>query len=111
MTNDVSLAHLEARHDAERADARHRLEAAEELLAHYRYQIDRIRDDFHPHAARQGVSDDPGFRSGFQRVSEFAEENIRSATHVIGEFEEEFRSLTTQHDEERERFLAVQCQQ
>ena len=107
MTDDASLAHLEARQDTERADARRRLEAAEELLAQYRSQIDRIRDDFHQHAARQGVSDDPGFRSGFQRVSEFAEENIRSATRVIREFEEEFRSLLTQHDEERERFLVV----
>lgn len=110
MSAHTSLAALENAHDEAITAARNQIEQADEHLSYYRSQIARIQESFHEHATRQGISDDPGFRIGLQRVTEECEENVWQASRMIAELDEDLQSLATRHAQEREDFLENQRQ-
>lgn len=110
MTGAESLAELEARQDEERAGARARLEVADETFQRYRMEIHRIQEAFYEHAGRRGIGDDPGFRSGFHRVLETSDEQLRAGQRLIEEQADAFDAMAREHDDERERLLAERRQ-
>lgn len=108
MTGRESLARLEARQDEERAAARRRLEAADEMLQLYRREIRRVQEAFYEHAEQRGVGGDPGFRSGFQRVLEHSDDLLRAGQNVVDEQAEDLDAMVRRQDDEREDFIAEQ---
>ena len=108
MVNDTSLGALEDAQQQESRTARQRIELAEEYLAHYRSRIHMVQESFYELSARHGIQDDPGLRTELQRVSEVADENTRHTGWKIAELEEDHQTMTSQHAEERERFIEHQ---
>ncbi len=108
MTDYRSLRELEDAQDRESADARQRMELAEECVAHYRWQITRLQEDFSLLANSEGFADAPGFRAELQAVADRVDENVWEAGRVLARFAEEDEEMRFHHQRERERFLAEQ---
>ena len=106
MVTYRSLAELEDAHAQERANARRRIEAAEDYLGLYRSQIDQVGEVFSAFGAQEGVADDPVFRHELQRVAETSGENVAYAGRRISELEDDYDALLREQDQQREHFLA-----
>ena len=105
MVTYRSLADLEDAHDEESTAVRRRLEDAEEHLAYYRSQIDRLEESAYQAVAYHGAADDPEFRSELQRFRDRNEQAVHEADRVIARHQEEYEELRMQHAKERERFI------
>ena len=105
MTQYGSLRELEEAQDQESADARQRMEFAEECVAHYRSQMTRLQEDFAQLAQSEGFADAPGFCAELQAVADRVDENVWEAGRVIARFEEEDDDMRFQHERERDAFL------
>lgn len=108
MVNHTSLGALEEAQQQERTTARLRIDLAEEYIASYRSRIDLVRESFYSLSAREGVSDDPAFRSELQRVSDVVDENVRHAGRMVGELEEDYHAMTVRQADEHEAFVRRQ---
>ncbi|MGO4592819.1 hypothetical protein AB4Z18_03260 [Leifsonia sp. 2TAF2] len=101
-----TLGALEAAQDEATSAARRRIEEAEEHLSFYRSETTKMLEAFYAVADSQGLTYHPDFRSKFQKVVDSTDENVRAATDVILEFDEELRTMTAVQADERDEFLA-----
>jgi hypothetical protein len=108
MVNHASLRDLEDAHQQERTTARKRIDLAEEYVAYYRSQVYRMAESFYELSAREGIADDPTFRTELQHVTDLADENTHRAGQTIGELEEDYQAMTSRHSHEHESFLEEQ---
>lgn len=108
MVNRTSLRELDDKHQQETATARKRIDLAEQYTDYYHSRMRMVTESFYELAARQGVADDPEFRSTLHRVSNTADENTRSAFQMIAHLEEDYQTMTVRHAAEREDVVAEQ---
>jgi hypothetical protein len=105
MRNHNTLGALEDAHHEAVVTAKRRIENAEEYVASYRSQMNRMQETFHELATQEGLADDAGFRLELQQISDEAEDEVRRATQAIIRLEDDLSAMTIRHAHERERFL------
>ncbi|MGH1548063.1 hypothetical protein ACRAWB_02340 [Leifsonia poae] len=103
---DRELRELEDAQAEQRADARLRIEAAEQYVHDYRSRIQEVQERFSDFASREGIGDDSGFRDELRRSSDIVDQNVAYAGRKVAELEEENDQLLRDQTDERERYLA-----
>jgi hypothetical protein len=94
---------LEETHREEDALARRRVEQADEYVSYYRSRMRSMEEGFYE-LARNGAYDDPRFKAVYAQISSDMDENIRAASAVVADLDEDYRATRSRHARELESF-------